>query len=381
MSAAGYGDGTRVVAAGQPEPVAGQPFMPGPVFAAPYHLASGGPGEGGADFYGRYDNPTLRGYEQALSQLDGGTALVLPSGMAALAAVLFTALSAGDRVVVPSDGYYGTRALAQEELRGFGVDVVEVPTPEIEAFATRGALRGARLVIVETPSNPGLDLCDIEAVSAAAHRDGVLVAVDNTTATPLGQRPLDLGADLCIASDTKALSGHSDLLLGHVTTRDDALAQRLRDWRTRSGVVPGPFEVWLAHRSLGTLDLRLARQAANALAVAAALAEHPAVQGLRHPWLPGDPAYALAGRQMLRPGGVLSFRLADAEAVSRFLVHSRLAVAATSFGGLHTTVDRRAQWSAEQVPEGFVRVSCGCEDTADLVTDLSAAADSLLSGG
>lgn len=380
MSTQEYGDGTRVVQAGHPDPVAGAPFLPGPVFAAPYHLGAGAPGEDGADFYGRYDNPTLRGYESALSTLEGGTALVLPSGMAAIAAVMFSVLSAGDRVVLPSDGYYGTRVLAREELTAFGVEVVEVSTADIGGFAAEGGLAGVRLVIVETPSNPGLDVCDITAIGAVARREGALLAVDNTTATPLGQRPLDLGADLSVASDTKALTGHSDLLLGHVATRDPALAARLRGYRTRSGPVPGPFEVWLAHRSLGTMDLRLARQAANAHAVAAALVEHPAVQGLRYPWLPGDPAYVLAARQMLRPIGVLSFALADAAAVSRFLAHSRLAVAATSFGGLHTTVDRRAQWSADDVSEGFVRVSCGCEDTADLVADLSGAADSLLSG-
>jgi cystathionine gamma-lyase len=204
-----------------------------------------------------------------------------------------------------------------------------------------------------------------------------VVAVDNTTATPLGQRPLELGAHLTVASDTKALTGHSDLLLGHVSTADDELYARLQGWRNHSGGTPGPFEAWLGHRSLSTLDLRLARQAVNAAAVAEMLAESPAVSGLRWPWRPEDPSFELASRQMLRPNGVVSAELADEAAVARFLAASRLWAAATSFGGVHSTVDRRAQWGGDAVPSGFVRFSCGIEDTADLVADLSAALDAL----
>jgi cystathionine gamma-lyase len=228
---------------------------------------------------------------------------------------------------------------------------------------------------VETPANPGLDVCDIAALSESAHARGALVAVDNTTATPLGQRPLDLGADLSVASDTKALTGHSDLLLGHVACRDAALAARIRAWRDRTGSIPGPFETWLAHRSLGTLDLRLARHAENALAVAGLLVTRPEVSGVRYPGLPDDPAHAVAARQMGRFGGVLSFTLPDAAFVDRLVAASRLIVAATSFGGLHTTLDRRAQWGGDAVPEGFVRLSVGCEDPADLVADLATALD------
>jgi cystathionine gamma-lyase len=204
-----------------------------------------------------------------------------------------------------------------------------------------------------------------------------VLAVDNTTATPLGQRPLELGADLTIGSDTKALSGHSDLLLGHVSTADDELHARLKAWRDSTGATPGPFEAWLGHRSMSTLDLRLARQAQNAAAVAEVLAGHPAVTGVRWPWLPGDPSAELAGRQMLRPNGVVSAELADEDAVSRLLAASRLWLAATSFGGVHSTVDRRAQWGGDAVPGGFVRFSCGIEDTADLVADLTAALDAV----
>jgi cystathionine gamma-lyase len=372
---AGYGDGTRAVHAGEPAPVIGAPLLPGPVFAAPYHLA-GVPGPADPIGYARADNPTYRAFEQAVGELEGGEAAVFASGMAALTAVLFAALRAGDTVVIPADGYYETRTLARDHLAAFDVTVREVATTDLYGVA----LDGATLVLAETPANPGLDVCDLAALSQAVHARGALLAVDNTTATPLGQRPLDFGADLSVASDTKALTGHSDLLLGHVATRDPELASRVRGWRQRTGSIPGPFETWLAHRSLGTLDLRLARHAENALAVAGLLAGRAEVKDLRYPGLPGDPAHAVASRQMRRFGGVLSCTLPDAAFVDRLVAASRLVTAATSFGGLHTTLDRRAQWGGDAVPGGFVRISVGCEDAADLVADLSTALDAAASG-
>jgi cystathionine gamma-lyase len=225
------------------------------------------------------------------------------------------------------------------------------------------------MVLVETPSNPGLDVVDIAAAAAAAHAAGALLAVDNTTATPLGQRPLDLGADLTVASDTKALAGHGDVVLGHVSVRDPALAAALREARSRGGAVPGPMEVWLAHRGLGTLDLRLARQAENARAVATALLGHPAVTDVRWPGLPSDPAHAVAARQMRRWNGVLRFTLPSEAAVGEFLAASRLVGSATSFGGLRSSADRRARWG-DDVKSGLLRLSAGCEDPADLVADV-----------
>jgi cystathionine gamma-lyase len=293
--------------------------------------------------------------------------------MAAISAAVLACVGAGDRVVLPSDGYYTTRLLADAELARFGIRVDYVATPDVEAYAAGGGLDGARMVLLETPSNPQLDVCDIAAVARAAHAAGALVAVDNTTATPLGQRPLALGADLTVGSDTKALTGHSDLLLGHVSTTDDQLYAAVQRWRNHTGNTPGPFEAWLGHRSMSTLDLRLARQAANAAAVAEVLAASPAVSGVRWPWRAGDPSYALAERQMLRPGGVVSAELADEAAVRELLAATRLWTAATSFGGVHSTIDRRAQWGGDAVPAGFVRFSCGIEDTADLLSDLSAA--------
>jgi cystathionine gamma-lyase len=353
--------------------VPGAPLRPSPVFAAPFHLGDAAPRAGGADAYARTEHPTLRDFEAAVGELDGGRCLSFATGMAAISAAVLACVGAGDRVVLPSDGYYTTRLLAREELERFGIRVDYVPTPEIEAVAASGGLEGARMVFLETPSNPLLDVCDIAAVAGAAHAAGALVAVDNTTATPLGQRPLQLGADLTVGSDTKALTGHSDLLLGHVSTTDDELYARIQGWRNHTGNTPGPFEAWLGHRSLSTLDLRLARQAQNAAAVAEVLAGSPAVTGVRWPWRAADPSFAVASRQMLRPNGVVSAELADEAAVATLLATSRLWTAATSFGGVHSTIDRRAQWGADAVPAGFVRLSCGIEDTADLVDDLSVA--------
>jgi cystathionine gamma-lyase len=176
-----------------------------------------------------------------------------------------------------------------------------------------------------------------------------------------------------VASGTKALTGHSDILLGYAVAAAE-LTARLRDWRDSAGAVPGPFEAWLAHRSLSTLDLRLARQSANAAAAAALLAGRPEVSSVRWPGLPSDPAYPVASRQMRRIPGIVTFTLPDAAHVTRLLRASTLVSAATSFGGTHSTADRRAQWG-DPVPEGLVRLSCGIEDTDDLVADLTLALD------
>jgi cystathionine gamma-lyase len=228
------------------------------------------------------------------------------------------------------------------------------------------------LVLVETPSNPGLDVCDITALATAAHDAGALLAVDNTTATPIGQRPLELGADIVVCSDSKALSGHSDVLLGHVTCRSADVAARIRHARTLRGGIPGPFETWLAHRGLATLDLRLARQAQNAAALYSALRGHPRVTGLRWPGAAEDPSHVIASKQMRRFNGVFTFTLSSQDAVERFLAVSKLVTAATSFGGVHSSADRRAQWG-DPVPDGFLRFSAGCEDTEDLVADVLSA--------
>jgi cystathionine gamma-lyase len=273
--------------------------------------------------------------------------------------------------VVTDDGYPGIRKLAEERLAPVGVHVRWVPT---DTAAVVQAASDAALVWVETPSNPGLHSCDVRAVAEAAHASGALLAVDNTLATPLGMQPLALGADLAVISATKLVSGHSDLLLGAVSVRDGALAEDLRTWRSQTGAIAGPFEAWLAHRSLATLGLRLERASANAQALAEVLATRDDVTDVRHP--AGDP---VAAAQMDHFGPLVCFTLESAAAAQTFLDACELVTEATSFGGVESTAERRARWGTDAVPEGFIRFSAGCEDTADLVADVVRALDSLSS--
>ncbi|MFE2940611.1 cystathionine gamma-lyase [Streptomyces sp. NPDC059255] len=368
------GDGTRAVRAGLPEPVKHEPTLPGPVFAAHFHL----PGDPTGPYtYGRDENPTWTHLEQAISELEapGGSVetVAFASGMAAISAVAFSQLRAGDAIVLPDDGYQAL-PLLRERLEAYGVEVRTAPTG---GDAQLRVLAGARLLWIETPSNPGLDVCDIRRLVREAHAGGTLVAVDNTLATPLGQRPLELGADFSVASDTKGMTGHGDILLGHVTSGDPELAAGVRRWRKVVGAIPGPMEAWLAHRSLATLQLRIERQCANALVIARALAERDDVSGVRHPGLPGDPSHAVAARQMRRFGSVVSFVLPDQDKAERFLGELRFVEEATSFGGVRSTAERRGRWGGDAVPDGFIRFSVGAEDPEDLLADVLNALDTV----
>ncbi|MDP1850353.1 MAG: cystathionine gamma-lyase [Solirubrobacteraceae bacterium] len=361
---------TRVVHAGLPAPAQGTPFLPGPTLAAPYHLI--GPSDASPYGYGRDANPTWTGYEAALGELEGGAAVLFGSGLAAVAAVLLPMLAPGDVVVVPGDGYPAIRELALEQLRPRGIEVRVVAT---DAEAITAALPGATLAWIETPSNPGLAVLDVAALAAAAHAEGALLAVDNTLATPLLQRPLQLGADLSIASASKALTGHSDLVLGYVAAADPAVAARLHEWRNLTGAIAGPFEAWLAHRSLATLDVRHERQCANALAIARALSERDGVHDVRYPGLPDDPGHALAAQIFggVRFGGVVCFDLRTEARAQAFLAATTLIAEATSFGGVHSSAERRLRWAMDDVSPGFIRLSAGIEDAGDLVADVRAA--------
>src|SRR5690606_26833499 len=232
-----FGDGTRCVHGGQSTPAPGAPLHPGPVFAAPYHL--GGADSQGADHYGRAGNPTWRALEAAIGDLDGGRCVLLPSGMAAVSTLLHTVLRNGDGLVLPSDGYYATREFVREELGGLGLRVREVPTAgpgEDDVFD------GVRLVLLETPTNPGLDHCGISALAERAHGERAMKTLYNRAATPLGQLPLMLVADIVIASATKGLPGLSEMLMGHISVRDPALADRFVRARIMFGSIPGPIE-------------------------------------------------------------------------------------------------------------------------------------------
>jgi cystathionine gamma-lyase len=358
------GPSTRSIHAGVPAGEQGDPLLPGPVLAAPFHLR--GDKDAAPYGYGRDENPSWEHLERAIGELDGGESTVFASGMAAVTAVLFSVLRAGDVLVACGDGYPGIRGLAGERLSALGVQTRLVPTREIAA-----AVEGAALVWVETPSNPRLDVVDIAAAAEAAHAAGALLAVDNTVCTPLGQRPLAHGADFAMLSGTKSLCGHSDVLLGAVSVTDPRRAEALRRWRTLSGAITGGFEAWLAHRSLATLGLRLERSSANAAALAELLRGRDDVTDVVHPG---------SSPQMRFSGPLVGFDVGGADRAQRFLDACRLVVEATSFGGVHSTAERRARWGTDDVGEGFIRFSAGCEDTDDLLADVAAALDATAGG-
>ena len=347
----------------------GEPLAPPIVPASLYCL----PGQPQAPHqYGRWSNPTWGALEEALAALEGAEVAIFPSGMAAIASALMTQLSPGDRVLIPSDGYYTTRALAEKYLAKAGIHIELCRTTE---YAARD-LSGFKLIYAETPSNPGLDICDLTDLIRRAKAAGALVVVDNTTMTPLGQRPLELGADIVVASDTKALNGHSDVLLGHVASRDSALIQAVRDWRTLMGAIPGPFEAWLVHRGLDSFEVRFERMCATARILAERLAGHRAVSSVRYPGLESHPGHDTARQQMIRFGTVVGVTLASAAAADQFISEARYVLPATSFGGTHTSAERRARWG-DQVAEGYVRLLVGCEPAEALWSDLAQALGSL----
>lgn len=348
----------------------GQSVVPEIVPTAVFHL----PGDpaNASHVYGRYHNPTWEALEQALGVLEGAETLVFPSGMAAIGAVLFATVRAGDRILIPADGYFAVRALSEQFLAPLGVNVDTRPT----ATFLDGGFDGYRLVHIETPSNPGLDVCDLRAAAAQAKAAGSILSVDNTTMTALGQRPLELGADIVVCSDTKAVSGHSDVLMGHVATRRGDLMERFAAWRKFSGTIAGPFEAWLVYRGLETLEVRFARMCETARAVANLLALHPKVKAVRYPGLRQDPAHAIAARQMQTFGSMISFTLADGPSAERFIDACPLVQPSTSFGGVRTCAERRIRWG-DSVPEGFIRLSVGLEPTETLCRAIESALEKL----
>jgi cystathionine gamma-lyase len=266
----------------------------------------------------------------------------------------------------------GTRTAAEKYVAPNGVAVGFCKTAQLASLP----FDGYRLILLETPSNPGLDLVDIGECARRAHAAGSLLAIDNTLMTPLGQRPLDLGADAVVYSDTKVLNGHSDLVFGHVATRDPRLLADVVDWRRVCGAIPGPFEAWMLQRGLETLELRLARMHANALALAQALARHRAAVLVTYPGLPAHPAHELAKVQMSGFGALIGLTLADKQTAERFIDSCPYLRPTTSFGGLHSSAERRTRWG-DSVAEGFIRLSVGCEPTRALCAAVLQSMDQL----
>lgn len=346
---------TRAVHAGRPPHQSDEPLSTPVTFASTYVA-------GGEREYGRYTNPTWTAFETALGELEGGRCLSFASGLAAVATVL-DLVGAEATVVAPRHAYTGTvMQLADLEARG-RVRALLVDVSDTQAVVE--ACDGAALVWLESPTNPALEVVDIPAITRAAHEAGAYVVVDNTFATPVLQRPLDDGVDLVVHSVTKFLSGHSDLLMGAIVTRDDELHGVLKGRRDLLGAVPGPMEAYLATRGLRTLHLRVERSQANAAGLARRLAEHPALAEVRYPGF----------------GGIVSIVPAGGALAADLLVQkTSLWVHATSLGGVESTFERRRRWKAEAptIPDGLVRLSVGVEDLEDLWEDLRGALDDLV---
>jgi cystathionine gamma-synthase len=337
---------TRAVTVGRPPMVPDAPLNTPVVLTSTY-------GSFGELEYGRYGNPTWTAFEDALGDLEGGTCVSFGSGMAAIGAVL-DLVPTGGVVVAPRHSYTGTVGRLKDlEARGA---VVPVWVDITDTAAVVAAAEGAALVWLESPTNPALELADIPAIVRGAHAAGALVAVDNTFATPLLQRPLEHGADLVVHSVTKYLAGHSDLLMGAVVTADAGLATRVTASRTLGGAIPSAFEAFLALRGLRTLAVRLERAQATAQRLVGRLEGHAGVAEARYPGF----------------GAIVSIVLADAETADALVHGVRLWRAATSLGGVESTLERRRRWAAEAptIPEGLVRLSVGLEDADDLWDDL-----------
>jgi cystathionine gamma-synthase len=313
---------------------------------------------GGELEYGRYGNPTWAAFETALGDLEGGRAVSFASGMAAIS-TLFDLVAPGETVVAPRHCYQGAlRQLETLEQRGL-IKVVFVDIADTEQVLA-ALSDDVALLWVESPTNPALEIADLPALCAGAREAGVTSVVDNTFATPMLQRPLELGADVVVHSATKYLAGHSDAILGAVVTRDDAVWQAVDGRRRTAGALPGTLEAWLALRGLRTLHLRVERSQANAQELAGRAAGHEAVERVRYPGFAGIVALEVAG---------------GADAADALAASTRLWVHATSLGGVESTLERRRRWANEPltIPEGLVRLSVGIEDVDDLWADLEQA--------
>lgn len=340
-------------------------------------------GERAGHIYGRNTNPTVAVFEDKLRVLEGAEdATSASTGMGAISAILWALLRPGDRVVSVKDTYGGTSKLFTEFLPGFRIEVELVDTTDHDAIEAAVA-RGCDLLYLETPTNPTLKLLDLERLSAAGHAAGAVVVVDNTFATPINQRPLQLGADLVVHSATKYLGGHADALGGVVAGRA-ALIERIYHYREINGATLHPEAAYLLLRGMKTLHLRVERQQRNAQGVAEYLEEHEGVTVVNYPGLRSHPQHALAARQMRGYGGMLSFGLdGGLDTVARFFPHLRFAHAAANLGAVETIVAppatsshvecSREERAALQIPEGLLRYSAGIEDLEDLLADLDRA--------
>lgn len=370
-----YGFSTRAIHVGQaPEPGTGSVIVP------IYQTSTFAQEEVGVHKgyeYSRTDNPTRTALQECLAALEGAKyALTFGSGLGATTTLMLM-LKSGDHVICGDDVYGGTYRLFQRVMTDHGLvfDFVDTSRPDEVAAALRPE---TRMIWLETPTNPLLKLADIKAISDLARERGVLTVVDNTFASPYGQQPLALGADIAMHSTTKYIGGHSDVVGGALMLSDDQLYERLKFLQNAAGAVAGPFDSWLTLRGVKTLAIRMREHERNALVVARFLEEHPAVERVIYPGLPSHPQYDLARQQMRCFGGMISLTLCGGEAAAREMAkRTTLFTLAESLGGVESLLELPAAMthasvvgSKLEVPAGLVRLSVGIEDADDLVEDL-----------
>jgi cystathionine beta-lyase/cystathionine gamma-synthase len=373
-----YGFATRAIHAGQePEPITGSVIVP--IYQTSTY-AQEEVGKHTGYEYSRTDNPTRTALQTCLAALEGGKyGLTFASGLAATMTLMLM-LKSGDHVVVGDDVYGGTYRLFQRVMTDHGLlfDFVDMANPDEFTAALRPS---TKLIWLETPTNPLLKLADIKAVSDKARAHNALVVVDNTFASPYGQQPLALGADIVLHSTTKYIGGHSDVVGGALVTSNEEVYERLKFLQNAAGGVPGAFDSWLVLRGAKTLALRMREHERNGLAVARFLEAHPAVQKVIYPGLPSHPQHELAQQQMRCMGGMISVILHGGEAAAREMVRrTRLFTLAESLGGVESLIEVPAAMthasvagSRLEVPAGLVRLSVGIEDGDDLIADLEQA--------
>lgn len=374
------GFSTDAIHAGQtPDPSTGA-IMP-PIYQTSTYVQDGLGRHKGFE-YARTHNPTRQALERNLAALEGGAhGFAFASGLAAIGTV-FQLLSGGDHVVCTDNVYGGTFRLADKIWKRFGLEFsfVDTSRPEVVEAAFRPT---TKLLLLESPTNPILTLCDIAALARLAHARGARVAVDNTFMTPYFQRPLALGADLVLHSTTKFLNGHSDMVGGVVVVNDSDVAERLAFLQNAAGAVPGPMDCWLVLRGVKTLALRMQQHERNARELARVLAGHARVRKIYYPGLPGHPQHALAQKQATGFGGIVSIELGSREAARLFMEALRVFALAESLGGVESLVCHPASMTHASVPaadrerlgitDGLVRLSVGIEDVEDLIRDVESA--------
>jgi cystathionine gamma-synthase len=341
---------TSAITAGRPEVAPDASLNPPLIFSSTYHA-------GGPVGYGRYGNESWTALESAISELEGGQTLSFSSGMAAISAV-FSILPIGAPVVASNQGYSGTMGLLNQHHASGRLEVRFVEITNTDEVL--GAMKGAALLWLESPTNPCLDIADLPALIAAAKKQNIGVGVDNTFATPLVQKPLSMGADIVMHSVTKFLAGHSDVVLGSLSTSDSALFKRLEESRRFNGSIPGPFEAWLALRGIRTFPVRFRAAEANAKTLVTRLQNHAKITKVRYPGF----------------GAVISFEVeGNAEKAEKVCESSRLIAHATSLGGVESLWERRRRWALESpsVPEQLIRLSVGCEHVDDIWQDIEQA--------